>query len=207
MIPRHLLSGLVLAGGRARRLQTAGNPARDKGLVELNGEPLVAHAARFLAAHVGHTLISANGNTGFYARYGTVVGDDPLYGAAGGPLVGVASALAVLTTPWLAVLPVDVPRLPVDLLPRLAAAASGSPGRIAYAETMRQVHPLCMILHCGALAPLRAALLAGERKVRRWQHAQGAAAVRFDDEDMLFFNINTQEDLCMARQRMHPAAP
>src|SRR3546814_19822229 len=108
MIPRHLLSGLMLAGGQARRLQTAGMPARDKGMVELRGEPLVAHASRFLAPRVAQLWISANCHTDFYAHYGMVVGDDPRYGSSSGPLAGVASELAVPATPWLAFVPVEV---------------------------------------------------------------------------------------------------
>src|SRR3546814_8237384 len=95
MIPRHFRSGLNRAGGQARRLQTAGMPARDKGMVELRGEPLVAHASRFLAPRVAQLWISANCHTDFYAHYGMVVGDDPRYGSSSGPLAGVASALAV----------------------------------------------------------------------------------------------------------------
>src|SRR3546814_18740396 len=75
MIPRHFRSGLNRAGGQARRLQTAGMPARDKGMVELRGEPLVAHASRFLAPRVAQLWISANCHTDFYAHYGMVVGD------------------------------------------------------------------------------------------------------------------------------------
>jgi molybdopterin-guanine dinucleotide biosynthesis protein A len=202
MIPRHLLSGLILAGGRARRMQQIGVAARDKGMVDLLGEPLVAHASHFLAPQVGRLFISANNHTEFYAGYGRVVGDDAQYGPSGGPLAGVASTLAVLTTPWLAVVPVDVPVLPADLLPELARAALASASKIAYAATTEQVHPLCMLLHKDALAALRARLLAGERKVRLWHQAVGAAAVNFDAQAMMFMNINTQEDLCTARMRM-----
>jgi len=207
MIPRDQLSGLVLAGGRARRLQQAGQAQVDKGSIELRGEPLVAHAGRFLAPQVAHVWISANQHADFYARYGSVVGDDPAYGPSSGPLAGVASVLAVMTTPWLAVVPVDVPDLPGDLLPRLAAAALAAPGRIAYAQTDRQVHPLCMIAHRDALAGLHAGLLRGERKVRQWQQMGGARAVRFDAGGASFFNINTREDLCQAQRRVFSESP
>src|SRR3546814_17446908 len=81
-------------------------------MVERRGEPLVAHASRFLAPRVAQLWISANCHTDFYAHYGMVVGDDPRYGSSSGPLAGVASGLAVSATPWLAVVPVGVPALP-----------------------------------------------------------------------------------------------
>ena len=46
--PRQDITGVVLAGGRARRMGGA-----DKGLVEVNGEAMVVHALRGLATQVG----------------------------------------------------------------------------------------------------------------------------------------------------------
>jgi molybdopterin-guanine dinucleotide biosynthesis protein A len=199
MIPRHLLGGLILAGGRARRLQEPGNAELDKGMLDLHGVPLAGHAARFLSARVSRLWISANRHADFYRRFGDVVADDPEYGADCGPLAGIASVLAVASTPWLAVVPVDVPGLPHDLVERLADAALASRAGMAFAENAQGAHPLCMVLHRRALASLRTSLLGGERKVRRWQASQGAAAVWFDDAGAAFFNINTQEDLCVMR--------
>ena len=67
---RQALAGLVLAGGQGSRMG-----GRDKGLVQLRGEPLAGHAARRLAPQVGRLIISANRNADSYARYGEVVGD------------------------------------------------------------------------------------------------------------------------------------
>src|SRR3546814_15167553 len=113
-------------------------------MVERRGEPLLAHASRFLAPRVAQLWISANCHTDFYAHYGMVVGDDPRYGSSSGPLAGVASALAVSATPWLAVVPVDVPALPPDLLPKLADAALASPGKMAYRTEESSVGKECV---------------------------------------------------------------
>jgi molybdopterin-guanine dinucleotide biosynthesis protein A len=82
-----LITGLVLAGGAGRR-----HGGADKGLLLLQGEPLVAHAARRLAPQVAEVLISANRHLPSYRRWGhrvvsdaglAVVGDDPArHGAA-----------------------------------------------------------------------------------------------------------------------------
>lgn len=201
MIPRHLLGGLILAGGRARRLQERGHAELDKGMLDLHGTPLAGHAARFLSARVSRLWVSANRHADFYRRFGDVVADDPGYGADSGPLAGIASVLAIAATPWLVVVPVDVPVLPGDLVERLAEAALASRASMAFAENAQGAHPLCMVLHRRTLVSLRAGLLGGERKVRRWQASQGAAAVWFDDTGAAFFNINTQEDLCVVRGR------
>lgn len=125
MMPRAAISGLVLAGGRASRMRAPGAEPVDKGLVELAGAPLVEHACRVLRPSVEAVWISANRHAADYARYGTVLADGLEFGPQPGPLAGVAGALERIDTPWLLVLPVDVPLLPPDLARRLSDALSG----------------------------------------------------------------------------------
>lgn len=209
------LTGVILAGGRARRMQGdpalramnpdacragaqdpgGGGPRTDieKGLLDWRGRPLVAHAAAYLEQRVRQVLISANRAADRYAVYGRVVSDEQALGRDAGPLAGVASALAVSATPWLLVIPVDVPNLPGDLDARLlqAAAEQGSP--VAYAMTSRP-HPLCMVAHRGVLPDLRSFLAAGGRRVRDWQARHRPACVAFASDEGWFENLNTPDD-------------
>lgn len=192
-----MITGLVLAGGQARRLQVAGQAPVDKGLLTLNGVPLVALAQRYLAPFVGRVYISANQNFHLYRQYGQVIPDDSGLGISAGPLAGVASVLAQTATPWLAVIPVDAPNLPADLVARLFNAAQAAQTQIAYARTDVRAHPLCMLVHRDSLPGLRDFLLAEGRKVQRWQQANDACAVLFDKAEAHFMNINRPED-CLA---------
>lgn len=203
MITRKELTGLVLAGGRGRRMQGAAglqtsetSPVHEKGLLQLHGLPLVEHARRHLAPYVGQMLISANTHLDAYAEYGFVVPDDNVLGEYPGPLAGIASALKHVTTPWMIVLPVDVPHPPVDLVDLLCDAVGVDSAQIAYATTENGVHPLCMLLHTSLMRNLYGFLLSGERKVQCWQWQNNAVAVRF--EGAAFFNINTPQDLLRA---------
>ena len=54
MIAREAITGVVLAGGQGRRMGGV-----DKGLVELDGRPLVAWVLERLAPQVGSVLINA----------------------------------------------------------------------------------------------------------------------------------------------------
>src|SRR5512145_2761512 len=66
------VTGLVLAGGQARRMGGS-----DKGLVPVAGRPMVEHVIAALRPQVGSILISANRNYERYARYGyPVIADD-----------------------------------------------------------------------------------------------------------------------------------
>jgi len=198
MKPCAATSGLVLAGGQASRMRAPGAASVDKGLLDLGGKPLVAHACAYLQPRVATVWISANRHAAEYARYGAVLADDPQFGAQPGPLAGVAGALERIDTPWLLVVPVDVPLLPPDLKRRLSEALLESPAaRLAYAHCGGP-QPLCMLLHRDLLDGLREFLRGGGRKVQQWQARQGAIAVQFPEQEGIFLNINTPEDLCRA---------
>ena len=59
------VTGVVLAGGMGRRMGGV-----DKGLVLLDGEPMVAHVLERLAPQVGALVINANQNLERYAAFG-----------------------------------------------------------------------------------------------------------------------------------------
>ncbi|WP_286012422.1 molybdenum cofactor guanylyltransferase MobA [Achromobacter sp. Marseille-Q4962] len=191
------IAGLILAGGQGSRMQ-----GRDKGLVELAGEPLVAHVARQLAPQVGRIIVSANRHAQAYARYGEVVADE--VGALGewqGPLAGLAAGLAAAGgAQWLVCAPCDTPFLPADLAGRLIAGARSAGAPLACAVAQGRRHPACMALRVSLLPALRAFLESGERRVGLWQDRAGAARVPFADGEPAFMNVNTPEDLALAER-------
>jgi len=65
MIDRADITGIVLAGGRGRRMGGV-----DKGLVDFAGRPLVAHVIERFAPQVGAIVINANQNVERYAAFG-----------------------------------------------------------------------------------------------------------------------------------------
>ena len=124
------ITGLILAGGRARRMG-----GQDKGLIPLAGRPLIAWVIAALTPQVGRILINANRNQAAYAAFCHPVIGDEAGGAelAGfqGPLAGIAAAMTRAETPWLLTLPCDAPLAPADLASRLAAALACGPDRSA----------------------------------------------------------------------------
>nr|WP_314365053.1 molybdenum cofactor guanylyltransferase MobA [uncultured Achromobacter sp.] len=194
------IAGLILAGGQGSRMAH-----QDKGLVLLNGEPMVAHVARRLAPQVARLIISANRHADRYARYGTVVADnEPGLEKYQGPLLGVAAGLAavaaVADVEWVVVAPCDTPFLPADLAARLVDAAQSAQAPMAYAMAGEQRHSACMALRPSLLPGLRAYLHGGDRKVGLWQARVGAVAARFDDAPHAFMNVNTPEELAEAQR-------
>ncbi|UTM02598.1 molybdenum cofactor guanylyltransferase MobA [Alcaligenes nematophilus] len=193
MISTQDISGIVLAGGRARRFDLSGQI--DKGLLLLQGQPLVQHLVRRLRPQVGPVLISANRNPEQYVHWGRVVPDTVELEGYLGPLAGLASVLDQITTPWALSCPVDLPFVPKDLGQRLIKAVQDQGALAAYARAERS-HPLCLLLRSDQAAGLKEYLLSGERRVMSWLESIGAVEVDFcDAPEHAFFNINTPQDL------------
>lgn len=183
------ITGLVLAGGRGRRMGGV-----DKGLVAFRGRPLVEHALERLQPQVGELLISANQNRDAYARYGHPVLGDALPGHLG-PLAGLHAGLMRAATPLLVAVPCDSPHFPLDLVARLAAAMEQADAPLAVARTGGRDQPVFMLCRRGLLAGLAAFLEAGGRKIDAWYAALAPARVDFDDVPDAFANANTLDEL------------
>lgn len=200
-MPRSALTGAILTGGQARRLQDLG--AVDKGLVELQGRPLVAWVHECLTDFCQSSLlISANRNQSAYAAYGTVVSDPTALDPYQGPLAGLWALLEQCETEWLLVLPVDTPFIRPPLLQTLWEARLAKPeSALLYMQHQRS-YPLCLLAHRSVLASLKADVLAGERRVQRWLSQHHAVAVDMRQySDSCFFNINTPDDIQSAQLR------
>jgi molybdenum cofactor guanylyltransferase len=191
-IPRTDITGVVLAGGQGRRMGTV-----DKGLVELEGRPLVAHVLARLAPQVGSLLINANQNPDRYATFGYRVVPDSVGGFAG-PLAGLHAGLTATQTPWIATVPCDSPFLPDDLIARLAGAADVHIADLAVARTFEQPHPVFALVARRVLPHLAAFLESGGRKIDAWYATLNVIEVGFDDEADAFRNINTAAELAAA---------
>ena len=166
----------------------------DKGLQELDGQPLVQRVLVRLAPQVDSVLISANRNLERYAGFGCPVLGDTIPGYAG-PLAGLQAALSRAATPLLVSAPCDSPFLPTDLVARLRAALDANHADLAVARVGDRVHRAFCLLRRELLPGLDRFLAGGERKVGLWHASLNLAEVSFDDEADAFDNINTLNDL------------
>jgi molybdopterin-guanine dinucleotide biosynthesis protein A len=185
---RETITGVVLAGGRARRMG-----GLDKGLTPFFGRPLVEWVMDALAPQVSGLIINANRNREIYAAYGHPVIVDDIAGFQG-PLAGFASAMAAARTPWIATVPCDGPFPAPDLVTRLCQALTGQEAEIAVATDGERMQPVYALIPV-ALAPgLRAFLQSGERKIDRWYAGHRVALADLGDRPDAFANINSEAD-------------
>ena len=190
------VTGLVLAGGRARRMA-----GRDKGLIELARRPMVHWVVQRLVPQTASVLISANRNFDRYANFGSEVirdVDDGFFG----PLAGISAGLTRTTTSWLVTVPCDSPLLVADLVVRLFAAVRENGTGIAVAHDGNRLQPVFSLIHRDLAPELVDFLRAGGRKIDLWLDRHVWARVDFSDHPDMFLNINTPEELVELEKRL-----
>ncbi len=184
--------GLILAGGRSRRMQ-----GRDKALLTVQGETLLAHVIRRLSPQVDALALNSNAAPDTLAGYGLPVIPDRLSGFLG-PLAGIHAGLAHFSENHLVTVAVDLPFLPPDLVTRLRAGLGTK--SCAYASNDER-HALALLWRPGTAASVEDYLQRGGRNLKDFLAAHGQP-VRFDrpQDRGLFCNINTPEDLVRAER-------
>ncbi len=193
--------GVILAGGQARRMGGG-----DKGLLDLVGQPLLAHVIARAEPQVAGLALNANGDPDRFAGFDLPVLADSVAGYPG-PLAGVLAGLdwaAGQGAESIVTMAADTPFFPCDLVPRLLLASEGMAVPLVLAATpdpgRGQVrHPTFGLWPVALRDDLRAALNEGVRKVVIWtdRHDGREAVFPVDGFDP-FFNVNTPEDLARA---------
>jgi len=183
------ITAVILAGGRARRMG-----GQDKGLIPLNGRPLVEHVSGRLAGQVGRVLLNANRSLQQYRQLGFEVHTDVMPGF-GGPLVGVLTGIQQAATDWIVFSPCDTPALPEDLVQRLWRAAQRNRTCLAVAYDGEAMQWLNCLLHREVEYSLLQALAGGESSMKGWVKRMDYAVADFTGEQQTFINVNTAEDL------------
>lgn len=201
MIEKNHITAMVLAGGRGSRMGGA-----DKGLQKFNGTPLALHALMRLQLQegdlIGELMINANRNLAAYEAFGVPVWPDTLSDYAG-PLAGFLTGLERAELSYLLTVPCDVPRFPMDLVQRLAAAFDDPDTEIAMAQAPEgdgalHAQPVFCLMRVQLLESLAAFTQAGGRKIDRWTEQHRTVLVPFDqpgDDPLAFANTNTIEEL------------
>lgn len=129
---------IILAGGKGSRMGGA-----DKGLIELDGKPLIAHLIEHLQPRPGRTVISANRNQATYRHWADQVIEDQRPDFPG-PMAGLEAALSV-SSGGCVCLPCDLVQPPSTLVADLLHRSA--PGHITVARDPIRRQPLCLALH------------------------------------------------------------
>ena len=203
----HRIPGLVLAGGLSRRMGT------NKAMVMLGDAPLLSHVVRRISPQVSDVTINAatHDKGGWAGTFGLPLLPDTLNGHAG-PLAGVLAGMRhfrnreaagshFLTTP------ADSPFFPDDLVARLCEHVSDN--TIIIAASSGQLHPVFALWPVALADDLEAWLKNdANRRIRAYLARHVTIGVAFPPVETAkgsldpFFNINTPDELALARSHL-----
>jgi molybdenum cofactor guanylyltransferase len=190
------VTGVILAGGRSRRMGT------DKALLRLGSDTMLEHGVHTLESTVRHVVI-AGGEAGRYVLPGIACLGDAI--ADGGPLGGILAALEFSNAPTVLVLACDLPFIAPPLMRLLLTADPTVP--ILIPRSGNVVQPLCG-RYATSLGPdLRSFMLRGRRKVMEFVSTCQHAYLDIEPghplyHPSLFSNINFRGDLEQAASIM-----
>ena len=196
VIKNHPIAAVILAGGRATRMDYL-----DKPLENLCNKPLIEWTLEALQGHEVYVMISANHNTKKYEYLQLPIVND-IYSRYCGPLIGIYSAMvwieANLIDPpqKLLCLPGDVPIFPPTLIHRLLDEFNSSSDEVAWTECDGQVQPLFSIWSLASKNKLKDAIAKGIYGPKRAMPMLKNKLVQIERTSPLDFqNINDQDSL------------
>ena len=193
------ITAVILAGGRAQRMG-----GQDKGLLDLQGKPLIEHIIKVLRPQVDNIIINANRNQDRYAQYGYPVVSD-IIGEYFGPLVGMASGMQNAQTEYVLTVPCDSPLLPENLVSTLYNSLQKDQAELSVAHDGERMQPVFALLRCDLLPHLLRYLEAGGRKIDTWYAQHHTALADFSNCANAFMNINSLNDQLTIEQYLNEA--
>lgn len=193
----HHASGVILAGGRSRRM------GREKLSIEIGGLSLIQHVRNALAGCCEEVLVVGGGDFRLEdVRY--VTGERP---GGEGPLAGIEAGLGAARFDHVFVAAGDLPFLAPSLIGYFLERLAEGDGTAVVPLYGGRTHPLCAAYARGLCPLVGNALDDGVRAVHRFLEGTtgveyvGEELRRFGDPDLLLLNINSPADLDLARCR------
>jgi molybdenum cofactor guanylyltransferase len=187
------LSGVILAGGKSRRM------GRDKSQLALGGETLAARAARTLGAVCDDLTVVTNTPEQF-AGLGARLTGDVIPG--GGALSGIHAGLAAARHEFALVVACDMPFLNAALLRHIASLAPGHDAVVP--RWLGESEPLHAVYSRSCTAAIEPLLRRGGGRIGefyeriRVRYLEHEEIIRFDPDGLSFFNINSPQDWARA---------
>ncbi|MDF5997292.1 molybdenum cofactor guanylyltransferase [Pseudomonas aeruginosa] len=162
---------------------------RDKGLIEWQGLPLIAHLHRLVRPLTDDLIVSCNRNQERYAAYADrLVSDDSR--DFPGPLAGIRAGLAVARHPWLLVLPLRRAAHRPRLAGNPAAGRRPPPARPWMLRCGGQWEPLFSLIPTHLAEEIEHAWRQGDRSPRHVLLPLGAEAIELAAGDPRLANLH-----------------
>lgn len=194
-------SAVILAGGAGSRL------GKEKSLIEFDGRPLIQWSVERLALLVEDVVVVARGPEQARQLEGLIpnasITCDSISGY--GPVAGLAAGMEQARNEYVLAIGCDLPFLNVDVINLLFERAQGWDAAVPVREN-GMIEPLHSVYKRDVLlCACQTAMERGERRIRiplsmlRVKHVAVELLKNLDPELLTFFNLNTRDDLDLAR--------
>lgn len=182
------MTGIILAGGKSSRMGT------DKGLLMLNGKPMIQHVIDRIEELGLPILIVANNSE--YAQFGYPVIEDLV--KEKGPVGGIYTGLMTSNTESNLIISCDTPNISLELLNQLIDASKDHV--VTIAKHKGQLHPLIGVYKRSALDAFNRNLTVNQLKLSPICTELNAHILTIEDNQKISFqehfsNINTPNEL------------
>jgi len=178
------LTGIILAGGKSLRM------GQDKGLMSLNGKPMIQYVIDTIQPLVNEIIIIANQKE--YQTFGFPVYEDDL--KEQGPLAAICTGLKFSKTQKNLILSCDVPFINEELLNLLIKNSEDA--AVVIPEQNGRTHQLIGIYNRSCLTPFQKELAKGNRKIKWAIEQLNYKVVDANHIDKkMFNNLNSKDDI------------
>ncbi|MGV9826592.1 MULTISPECIES: molybdenum cofactor guanylyltransferase [unclassified Gordonia (in: high G+C Gram-positive bacteria)] len=196
------MAGIVLAGGRSRRMGS------DKAAMDWDGEPMLARIVGVLAQRCDPVFVVAAESSPAYRLLKGTGGPEAIWVTdeelGAGPLAGLAAGLHAAHGAGRAlafVCATDMPLISPELIDELARGVTESTGVVVAREAGRD-HPMAGIYRTSDASVVTRLVDSGERRMTAALDALATHRVAVSEPDWLT-NVNAPEDV----HRLRVAAP
>ena len=193
---------VVLAGGKSKRF------GRDKSQVKLGNKILIDYILSEIIDLYKDILIVANEPIRFLNSDKISLTKDIKKGL--GPLGGVFTAMKWARDnkkeyKWISTFPIDTPFFKKDHLSKFYQDISLEKSNLFFMKSKNTRHNIFGLWSLELFEKLELALDKGDRKVELWANEIGVKTIDFDHKNNKdpFFNINTEEDLEIAKKLLN----
>ena len=193
---------VVLAGGKSKRF------GRDKSQVKLGNKILIDYILTEIVDFYKDILIVTNEPIKFLDSNKISIANDIKKGL--GPLGGIFSAMKWVKDnkkdyKWISTFPIDTPFFKKKHLIKFYKEINLDKSNLFFMKSKNKRHNIFGLWSLELYEKLESALNRGDRKVELWANEIGVKTIDFENENNKdpFFNINTEEELEIAKKLLN----
>tara|TARA_B100000579_G_scaffold266668_1_gene219961 strand:+ start:70 stop:690 length:621 start_codon:yes stop_codon:yes gene_type:complete len=196
----HNILGAILAGGKSKRM------GKDKLFLNLNNKTLIEHTVIKVKKYLKDLIIITDKENEFFSKNSLITVKDCMEGQLG-PLVGILTAMKWAREnsskySWVATFPCDTPFFPESIISQFIEESKKKESLILCASSHGRKHNIFGLWSLDLYDKLYNDLVNNKvRKVQDWTKKNNIKNLEFEFKDYdPFFNINTAEDLEVAKK-------